>query len=222
MRSLIELPRVYAAAHQKGDQNDLLQIAGVVGTLGGALAPVAGRRRVYPRGWKDTLGADRFTVLAHSPDVKHFKVKKPDYDFLAFEEVDRLLAAASPENVALLTTAPKPGLRQEERIGLRWQDVDLTRARLHVKRPPVARRRRHSQGPQHPGGGPSTIRRGHALKGHRHLRGPFVFCQENGVHPTPGMMDHLIITTLKRAGITRGQGTIGWHDLRRTYGSTLS
>ncbi|WP_255442147.1 tyrosine-type recombinase/integrase [Corallococcus sp. Z5C101001] len=136
MRSLIELPRVYAAAHQKGDQNDLLQIAGVVGTLGGALAPVAGRRRVYPRGWKGTLGADRFTALAHSPDVKHFKVKKPDYDFLAFEEVDRLLAAASPENVALLTTAPKPGLRQEERIGLRWQDVDLTRARLHVKRPP--------------------------------------------------------------------------------------
>ncbi|WP_426746801.1 tyrosine-type recombinase/integrase [Myxococcus faecalis] len=35
-------------------------------------------------------------------------------------------------------------------------------------------------------------------------------------------MDHLLITTLKRAGVTRDKSTIGWHDLRHTYGSYLA
>ncbi len=160
-------------------------------------------------------------VLAHTPDVKLFKVAKPDYDFLTFEEVEQLLTAASPQDVALLTTAPKTGLRQGELIGLQWPDVDLIRAKLHVKRTiwrgvegtPKGGNTRTVDLPQ------SVV---DALKAHRHLRGPFVFCQENGEHLTPGMMDHLLITTLKRAGITREKGTIGWHDLRHTYGSHLA
>ncbi|MBU8899929.1 site-specific integrase [Corallococcus sp. M34] len=161
------------------------------------------------------------SVLAHVPDVKLFKVKKPDYDFLTFEEVERLLAAAGPEDFALLTAAPKTGLRQGELIGLQWQDVDVPRAKLHVKRTiwrgvegtPMGGSTRTVDLPQ------SVV---DALKAHRHLRGPFVFCQENGEHLTPGMMDHLLITTLKRAGISRETGTIGWHDLRHTYGSHLA
>ncbi|WXH26404.1 Tyrosine recombinase XerC [Myxococcus stipitatus] len=35
-------------------------------------------------------------------------------------------------------------------------------------------------------------------------------------------MDHLLITTLKRAGVTRDKSTIGWHDSRHTYGSHLA
>ncbi|QDE82482.1 tyrosine-type recombinase/integrase [Myxococcus xanthus] len=160
-------------------------------------------------------------VLAHTPDVKLFKVKKPDYDFLTFEEAERLIESAAPQDVALLTTAPKTGLRQGELIGLQWPDVDLVRAKLHIKRTiwrgvegtPKGGSTRTVDLPQ------SVV---DALKAHRHLRGPFVFCQENGKHLTPGMMDHLLITTLKRAGITREKGTIGWHDLRHTYGSHLA
>ncbi|MCY1045587.1 tyrosine-type recombinase/integrase [Corallococcus sp. bb12-1] len=160
-------------------------------------------------------------VLAHVPDVKLFKVKKPDYDFLSFEEVDRLIAAAAPQDVALLITAPKTGMRQGELIGLQWTDVDLIRAKLHIKRTiwrgvegtPKGGNARTVDLPQ------SVVE---TLKAHRHLRGPYVFCQENGEHLTPGMMDHLLITTLKRAGITREKGTIGWHDLRHTYGSHLA
>ncbi|MFY1826115.1 hypothetical protein ACN47A_09395 [Myxococcus fulvus] len=50
--------------------------------------------------------------------MKLFKVAKPDYDFLTFEEVDQLLDAATPQEMALLTTALKTGLRQGELIGL--------------------------------------------------------------------------------------------------------
>ncbi|AKF81073.1 integrase [Myxococcus fulvus 124B02] len=160
-------------------------------------------------------------VLAHTPDVKLFKVAKPDYDFLTFEEVDQLLDAATPQEAALLTTALKTGLRQGELIGLQWSDVDLVRAKLHVKRTIW----RGVEGTPK-GGSSRTVDLPQsgvdALKVHRHLRGPFVFCQENGEHLTPGMMDHLLITTLKRAGITREKGTIGWHDLRHTYGSHLA
>ncbi|AGC44555.1 phage integrase family site specific recombinase [Myxococcus stipitatus DSM 14675] len=160
-------------------------------------------------------------VLAHTPDVKLFKVAKPDYDFLTFDEVDQLIASAAPQDVALLTTAPKTGLRQGELIGLQWTDLDFVRAKLHVKRTiwrgiegtPKSGSTRTVDLPQ------SVVE---ALRAHRHLRGPFVFCQENGEHLTPGMMDHLLITTLKRAGIRRQKGTIGWHDLRHTYGSHLA
>ncbi|WP_408890782.1 tyrosine-type recombinase/integrase [Myxococcus faecalis] len=165
--------------------------------------------------------AQEQSVLAHAPDVKLFKVQKPDYDFLTFEEVERLIEAATPQDLALLTTAPKTGLRQGELIGLQWSDVDLVRAKLHVKRTIW----RGVEGT--PKGGSSRtvdlpLSVVDALKAHRHLRGPFVFCQENGEHLTPGMMDHLLITTLKRAGVTRDKSTIGWHDLRHTYGSHLA
>jgi len=61
-----------------------------------------------------------------------------------------------------------------------------------------------------------------ALKGHRHLRGPFVFCQENGQPLTDGLMKLPLQPALRQAGISREQGRIGWHYLRHTYGSHLA
>lgn len=125
--------------------------------------------------------AEEQGVLAHVPDVKLFKVAKPDYDFLTFDEVDQLIASATTQDLALLTTAPKTGMRQGELIGLHWSDVDLIQAKLHVKRtiwrgvegPPKGGSTRTVDLPQ------SVV---DALKAHRHLRGPFVFCQEDGAH----------------------------------------
>ncbi|WP_375757961.1 hypothetical protein [Corallococcus exercitus] len=76
---VIELPRVYAAAHQRGDQNDLIQLAGVVGTLGGALAPVTERRSVFPREWKGTLDADAFIerIKQRLASAEHLRVELP-------------------------------------------------------------------------------------------------------------------------------------------------
>jgi len=61
-----------------------------------------------------------------------------------------------------------------------------------------------------------------ALKGHRHLRGPYVFCQEDDQPLTDGLMKLPLQRGLRRAGISREQGRIGWHDLRHTYGSHLA
>jgi len=61
-----------------------------------------------------------------------------------------------------------------------------------------------------------------ALKGHRHLRGPYVFCQPNGQPLTDGLMKLPLQRALRAADISREQGRIGWHDLRHTYGSHLA
>ncbi|WXH32367.1 hypothetical protein WA016_06350 [Myxococcus stipitatus] len=74
---IIELPRVYAAACQKGDQNDLIQLSGVVGMLGGYLPNVATRRSVYPRDWKGTLDAGAFIerIKQRLSPVEHLRVE---------------------------------------------------------------------------------------------------------------------------------------------------
>jgi integrase len=61
-----------------------------------------------------------------------------------------------------------------------------------------------------------------ALKAHRHLAGPYVFCQEDGEPLTQNMLKHPLLRALKRSGISREEGRIGWHDLRHTYGSHLA
>jgi integrase len=49
------------------------------------------------------------------------------------DEIKRLLAAADGKLRALLFTAVFTGLRASELRGLRWEDVDLKRAELHVR-----------------------------------------------------------------------------------------
>ncbi|QDE65853.1 hypothetical protein BHS09_01870 [Myxococcus xanthus] len=49
------------------------------------------------------------------------------------------------------------------------------------------------------------------------LRGPYVFCLDDGKPLTAHRMDR----PRRRAGIAREMGIIGWHDLRHTYGSHL-
>ena len=62
------------------------------------------------------------------PDVvqKDLRVLDPD-------EIEKLLAAATPTYRPLLTTAVFCGLRLNELLGLKWADVDLDKGRLHVK-----------------------------------------------------------------------------------------
>ncbi len=76
---VIELPRVYAASHQKGDQNDLIQLAGVVGMLGGSLPGIASRRSIYPRDWKGSLEPDAFIerIKQRLDAAEHLRVELP-------------------------------------------------------------------------------------------------------------------------------------------------
>ncbi|QSQ11911.1 tyrosine-type recombinase/integrase [Myxococcus landrumensis] len=160
-------------------------------------------------------------VITLAPRVKLLRTKKPAFDFLSFEEAEHLIMAAEPEWRPLLLVALKTGLRQGELIGLQWSDLDLRRCKLNVRR---AIWRGKSGLPK--GGCERTadlpVSVVDALKGFRHLRGPYVFCQENGQPLTDGLMKWPLRRALNQAGITREQGRIGWHDLRHTYGSHLA
>lgn len=59
---LVEMPRVYPVSRQKGDPNDLLALARVVGRLQeNFLAHAAEVRLVEPRTWKGTLAKEAMT-----------------------------------------------------------------------------------------------------------------------------------------------------------------
>ncbi|WP_342378123.1 tyrosine-type recombinase/integrase [Myxococcus stipitatus] len=160
-------------------------------------------------------------VLEHVPRVKLFKTKKPAFDFLTFEEAERLLNAAEPNWRTLILLALKTGLRHGELIGLQWGDLDLRRGKLTVQRSiwqgatglPKSGRERTVDLPG------SVVE---ALKKHRHLCGPYVFCQPDGEPLTASMTEHRLSLAVRRAGITRERGCITWHDLRHTYGSHLA
>jgi len=59
------------------------------------------------------------------------------------------------------------------------------------------------------------------LKEERHLKGPYVFCDDTGAPRRPGPSERGLTRALKAAGITREHGNISWHDLRHTYASHL-
>ncbi len=160
-------------------------------------------------------------VMPFMPKVKLFRTEKTTFDFLTFDEAERLLEAVDPEWRTALLVALKTGLRRGEIIGLQWSDLDLVRGKLNVRRTIWAG---HSGTPK--GGRARVVDMPRslveALKAHRHLKGPSVFCGPKGELLTPGQLKWPLTRALRKSGISRPEGRIGWHDLRHTYGSHLA
>jgi integrase len=78
--------------------------------------------------------AVEWNVISHIPAVKWLKCPPPEFDFLAFSEAERLVAAADDEWRPMIFTALKIGMRLGELLALRWEDVDLVAGRLMVRR----------------------------------------------------------------------------------------
>lgn len=76
----VEVPRVYPAARQKGDQNDLITVAGVAFAVAAlhhkGFAPAV---TYYPREWKGTVDADGVMVprIKNRLTVEEKKVLEP-------------------------------------------------------------------------------------------------------------------------------------------------
>jgi integrase len=112
-------------------------------------------------------------LIASVPDFEWLKSELPEFDFLDFNEAERLLAAADGEWRTFILTALRTGMRHGELIGLRWEDVDLVAGRLTVRQnivnkkigTPKSGRAREI---------PLGIEVRNALKEHCHLRGPRV------------------------------------------------
>jgi integrase len=77
--------------------------------------------------------AVEWRLLSVVPPIKWLRAPPGEFDFLTFEEADRLIAGAEDDWRAMITVALRTGLRHGELIGLRWVDVDLDAGRVVVR-----------------------------------------------------------------------------------------
>ena len=120
--------------------------------------------------------AHEWEIIDRLPPLKRLRQPPATFDFLDFGEAKH---APSPWS-AMAPIACWTGLRLSELRGLKWDDVDLVARRIHVQRaaddrcemyPPKSHRVRYVDLPD------KAVA---VLKGHRHLRGDFVFCRDDG------------------------------------------
>lgn len=153
------------------------------------------------------------------PTIRMPKPEQQKFDFLTYEEAERFIAAALPRWRTMIAVALGTGLRVGELRALRWEDVDLERGVIRVCRNATV-----DDAVKAPKNGtfrevPLSERAASALRAHRHLRGPLVFCHENGRMLKEHECKHGPKTASRRAGIGR---TVYWHVLRHTFASHLA
>jgi len=80
--------------------------------------------------------AKRRKLIAENPlkYVDNLREAKPDVDPLTLDEVRHLLAAASGQDRAVFSVLIFTGLRPNETLALRWEDIDFDRAVIRVRR----------------------------------------------------------------------------------------
>jgi integrase len=76
--------------------------------------------------------AHELEVIERVPRIKTLKVPPTAFDFFTYEELDRLVDAASeePEWQAAIIVAGDAGLRMGEILALQWEDIDLATGTL--------------------------------------------------------------------------------------------
>ncbi|MDP7504601.1 MAG: tyrosine-type recombinase/integrase [Nitrospinota bacterium] len=160
--------------------------------------------------------ARRWELLDKVPEIVLLPLPPQEFDFLDFGEAERLIAGARSRWRSMITLALRTGLRPGELRALRWEDVDLVTGRLVVRMAawrneigtPKSGRSREV---------PLSEQALLTLKKHRHLRGDFVFCTEDGKMLTISSCKWPIWQASKRAGLRR----VGWHVLRHSFASHL-
>jgi integrase len=166
----------------------------------------------------DMLGVARKRgLIAAMPEIDWIKIPPSEFDFLDFDDADRLVAAAEGEWRTMILVAMRTGMRMGELLGLRWVDVDLSAGRINVRQAYV---KGHFGLPK--SGKPREIPLGdeviEVLAAHRHERGPLVFCDAAGKPFTAGLLAWPLKRALKRAGLRE----IGWHTCRHSFASHLA
>jgi integrase len=151
--------------------------------------------------------------LLDLPEIEHLPEERPEdrIEYLTPTELEAVLAKATGELHTMVLIAARTGLRIGELLALKWADVDLQAGRLTVRhgtyrgidQPPKNRKTRTV---------PLSDAARQALRAHRHLRGPYVFCEDDG--------SRAHYTT--HAARLRAVGVPGWHVLRHTFGTALA
>lgn len=171
---------------------------------------------------KDAADHDK---IQNAPRVKWLKAPKAGYDFLDFDEAQRLIDAADPEWRTCLLLALRTGLRQGEIIGLQWADIILTGPApgINVRRTIWEDQEGSPKGNKERFISIAGSKILAALKEHKKTaKGAHVFVDGDGKRLTDGKMKWPLTRSIAKAGIERTFGRIGWHDLRHTYASHLA
>ena len=156
------------------------------------------------RGWVHEL--PKFELLPPPDDDI-----EGEFEFLTDEQLAALLERATGELRTMMLFAAHTGLRIGELLALRWTDVDLKRAQVTVRRGSYRGKDRTTKG-KRKREVPLSATALAAIKAHRHLRGPLVFCEPDG--------RRIVYATIRdRANRV---GLSGWHALRHSFGTTLS
>ncbi len=165
--------------------------------------------------------AEEYGVVKSAPKVRLLKTSSSAFDFLDFDEAERLIKAFEESFQAAAMLAIKGGLRLGELVGLQWADFDFARGSVTVRRnvyrgqiqstPKGGRSREVNL----PGSVINTLRPLRNLK-------TWVFADAAGAFLTVKKFNRALDAAVRRAGIVREEGRVGWHDLRHTYGSHLA
>jgi len=157
-------------------------------------------------------------LIERIPKVEKFRISEPKIEFLTDDEISRLYTSASsePEWRAAIALAANCGLRLGELIGLKWSDIDLIDGKLWVQRSDwqgIIGTPKSGKARFIPLNGTAVA----ALKAHRHLRGEWVFCKDDGSRR--GKDDFKI--SLRRMRKRAGLRDFEWHLLRHSFASHL-
>jgi integrase len=161
--------------------------------------------------------AKRRHLIEEVPEITKLAAPEAKFDFLTFEEADRLVDAAVGEWRTMVLVALHTGLRRGELMALGKDAVDLQGRRVHV------RRNYHRGRFGTPKSGlsrevPLSETATRALAAHKHARSDdLAFCDEKGRPFHPTRMRSELRRICKRAGLRR----IGWHVLRHSFASHL-
>ena len=165
--------------------------------------------------------AHEWEILSSVPKFRWMKLPPSTFRFLDFDQAERLIEAAAKEPDqtwwTMIMLALNTGMRQGELLAVQWDDIDLVSGTLVVRRSvtrgvlgtPKSGRDRQI---------PLNARVLGALKAHRHLRGPFVFCNEDGSMLTKNQCRRPLRKLQRRSGLM----ALAWHDLRHTFASHLA
>jgi integrase len=159
--------------------------------------------------------ACEWQLIPSVPPIKWMKPPPPEFDFLTFEEANRLIESSEDDHRAMITVAVRTGLRLGELLALRWIDVDLDAGRIVVRRA-VARGVIGTPKNGRTREVPLSKQALETLKSHPR-RGELVFCTPGGEMLTKGATKWPLYSACKRAGLRR----IGWHVARHTFASHL-
>lgn len=163
--------------------------------------------------------AKEYGEIDSVPVVRMPKTPHQKFDFLTFEEAERFIRAASPRWRAMVTIAISTGLRIGELRALRWDDVDLERGSITVRHNATVEQKVKAPKNDKFREVPLSDGARAVLRSHRHLRGPLVFCKEDGSMFQEYECKPGVKTTSKHANIGR---IVYWHVLRHTFASHLA